>query len=145
MFDQLFFLMLSGVFFYSAKVSRQRLQYAQMMYLGHNPSKWEVLFNTLMMSSACAAVASSVKFVSLTSQSHTLSGWFFVYTMVTMAFAYSVYLSTKLLCECLRELRNKKTGYEVRVVKALYFIVVFTLMGGFFAFYTWQEFYTALK
>lgn len=145
MFDQLFFLMLSGVFLYSAKVSRQRLQYAQMMYLGHNPSKWEVLFNTLMMSSACAAIASSVKFISLTSLSHTLSGWFFVYTMVTMAFAYSVYLSTKLLCECLRELRNKKTGYEVRVVKALYFIVVFALMGGFFAFYTWQEFYAALK
>ena len=59
MFDQLFFLMLSGVFLYSARVSRQRLQYAQMMYLGHNPSKWEVLFNTLMMSSACAAIASS--------------------------------------------------------------------------------------
>ena len=119
MFDQLFFLMLSGVFLYSARVSRQRLQYAQMMYLGHNPSKWEVLFNTLMMSSACAAVASSVKFISLTSQLHTLSGWFFVYALLTVVFAYSIRVSFKILLERLHELKGQSGGHDEFADKAL--------------------------
>lgn len=144
MFDQLFFLMLSGVFLYSAKVSRQRLRYAQMMYLGHNPGKWEVLFNTLMMSSVCAAIASSVKFISLTSQSHTLSGWFFVYTILTVVFAYSIRVSFKILLERLHELKGQSGGHDESADKALLMSLIFVLMCGLFTSAAWHEFLVAL-
>ncbi len=144
MFDQFLFFILALLFFHFARVSYARLQYAQMMYLGHPTSRWEVLFNTLLMSSAALAIGSSAKFVILSSRPHTLSLWFFIYVLFTLAFAYGIRISTKALLERLDELNGQPSGYDEFAGKAFLMIIIFVLMFGLFASSAWDELQVAL-
>ena len=143
--NQILFLLLIVLFFYSALVSRKRLQYAQAMYLGHPPSRWEVLFNTTMMVSVACMLLLVWLFVQQMGQKGTLSWWFFIYLFWSLTFGYSAYTCGKLLWQRLWERKGTSGDIDSFTENAFFMGLIFLLLAGMFTTSAWLEFQAALR